>query len=534
MASSKVGSKSGRRAGLGLRAAGLGIALLFALPLLYLVVRAFTEEADLLSLALSGRSLAPAARSVLLGISVAVGATLVGTSTAWLVARTDLPGRRLWRVVLPLPLVFPSFVGAFVMLAAFAPGGLVSLIGFEVGRIDGFVGSLLVLTVFTYPYVYLPVAARIRGLPPSLEESARLLGLRPLRSFWTVVIPQIADAMVGGALLVFLYTISDFGVVQLMRFPTLTRSIYANRLFDRPTSIALSLLLAALALVAVAAERFATRRLRKVPSGAAARPFRIRLGKWKAVASAFVAAVVALSLAVPIGVLAWWVIRSLTRGPGTMAATVESLTDLWGPTLNTAAVSLAAALVAVVLILPVAYLTSRGRSRSAAIANAVVLVGFALPGLALALALVFWTLGSPGLLGWLYQSLPLLILAYVLHFGAHPLRTTRSSLLAMPERVEDAARTLGASRWRRLIRVELPLIGPGMVAGAGLVLLSVMKELPATLLLAPAGFSTLAVEVWQATESALFAQASLAALVLVALSGILTWWLVIRRSDGAN
>ncbi|MDQ4024245.1 MAG: ABC transporter permease subunit, partial [Actinomycetota bacterium] len=198
---------------------------------------------------------------------------------------------------------------------------------------------------------------------------------------------------------------------------------------------------------------------------------------------------------------------------------------------NTSFVSLAAAVVAVVAVLPVAYVVVRRRGAAAAAANAVVVGGFALPGLAIALALVAFTVDAPGPLAALYQTIPLLVLAYVVHFGAPALRTAQVAVAGVPKRLEDAARTLGAGRFDRLRRVELPMMMPGLLAGAGLVLLSSMKELPATLLLAPAGFQTLAMKVWTATESAFFADAALAALVLVVLSGVLTWALVIRRGD---
>lgn len=504
------------------------MALLFATPLIYLVVRSVTEGSDVWGVIASRAALVPLLRTIGLGLSVAIAASAIGTSLAWFVGRTDLPGRRWVKLLLPLPLVFPSFVGAFVMLAAFAPGGIVARWGLSVGVIDGFVGAFAVLTLFTFPYVYLPVLARLRSLPPALEESARLLGVRPRRSFWTVVLPQIADAMVGGSLLVFLYTISDFGVVQLMRFGTLTRSIYAARLLDRSTSIALSLLLAILALGAVTSERWSARALRRVPGKPAARRFDVKLGRAKPLAVSFVGGILLLSLVVPVGVLVWWVARASSgRGAGMFA----ELRGLAAPAFNTASVSLLAATVAAVVVLPVAYASMRRRSRLGAASNAIVLTGFALPGVVLALALVFWTLGGPGFLGILYQSLPLLVLAYVIHFGAHSLRTTRTALAGLPDRIDDAARTLGARRWQRLIEVELPLIAPGALAGAGLVLLSTMKELPATLLLAPAGFQTLAIKVWQATESAFFGQASLAALALVLVSGVLTWWLVIRHAE---
>ncbi|HWH33582.1 MAG TPA: ABC transporter permease subunit, partial [Egibacteraceae bacterium] len=199
-----------------------------------------------------------------------------------------------------------------------------------------------------------------------------------------------------------------------------------------------------------------------------------------------------------------------------------------------ATVSMAAALAAVLVVLPLAYLTVRRGGWAAGVANAVVTGGFALPGLVVALALVSWSVPAASPLAPLYQTHTLLVTAYVVHFGAQALRTAQVSLGAMPPRVEDAARMLGAGRLRRLVRVELPLMAPGLLAGAGLVLLSAMKELPATLLLAPPGFQTLATTVWTATEDAFLAEASLAAILLVLLSAGLTWVLVLRQSDAID
>jgi iron(III) transport system permease protein len=161
----------------------------------------------------------------------------------------------------------------------------------------------------------------------------------------------------------------------------------------------------------------------------------------------------------------------------------------------------------------------------------VIVGGFALPGLVVALALAFWTLQAPWPLAALYQTQALLVFAYVVHFGSQALRAAQVAVAAVPGRLDDAARTLGAGRLRRLRTVELPLAAPGLLAGAGLVLLSTMKELPATLLLAPPGFETLATRIWNATEDAFLADASLAALFLLLLSGVLTWFLVVRRGD---
>ena len=216
---------------------------------------------------------------------MAAASAVLGTALAWLVARTDLPGRRTARLLLPLPLVMPSFIAAFALLAAFAPGGLLEgllePLGVEVPAVEGFWGALYVLTLFTYPYVYLPVVARLGQLPASLEESARLLGRGPAAVFRTVVAPQAAGAVWAGTLLVFLYTISDFGAVQLLRYETLTSSIYASRVFDRAGALAQSLLLGLLAVAVVAAERSVTRGGGPGRLAAGARSLRVPLGRWR-------------------------------------------------------------------------------------------------------------------------------------------------------------------------------------------------------------------------------------------------------------
>jgi iron(III) transport system permease protein len=513
---------------IGLKVAVGLLALLFATPFLYLIAGNLTSDESFFSTITSSDSVLALWRSVLLGGTVAAAATVLGTGAAWLVSRTAVPYRRAFEILLPLPLVVPSFIGAFAFLAAFAPGGVLgsvlSPLGIEsLPGLHGFAGSFVVLTLFTYPYVYLPVRARLRQLPASLEESSRLLGSGALSTFNRVVLPQVRPAVLAGSLLVFLYAIGDFGVVQLMRYRALTTTIYATRLFDRPTSLALSLMLGLLALMVVFGERALAGRSWIGPRGT--RPLQVPLGRWRIPAVAGLVLLLLLALGVPASVLAWWTVRGVTGG-----AVTSNFASLAASAVNTSVSSIAAAATALVLVLPVAYLVGRHKSKLGEAANGFIVAGFALPGLAIALALVSLVLDTPAL-SVFYQTFPLLVLAYVVHFGAQALRASQVSLAAVPARVEDAARMLGAGRVQRFFRAELPLMMPGLLAGAGLVLLSSMKELPASLLLAPPGFQTLAMRIWASTESAYFADASIASLILIALSGVLTWALVIRRSE---
>lgn len=518
-----AGTRSRRQhPGLRLLLALVGIAFLF--PIGYLAWGTLSLEGDLWATITGARTLKPLRNSLLIAGSASLACMIVGTSLAWLVARTDLAGRRFWRAILSLPLVIPSFVGATALLSALGPGGLVPF----VPRIEGFWGAFVVLTALSYPYVYLPVLARLSTTSPTLEEAARLLGSRSRRILIKVVLPQIWDSVLAGTMLVFLYSLSDFGAVALMRYDTITRAIFSARLFDRATSLTLGLVLAGCALLVTAIERGARPDIR--PGKDIGREqVRYSLGRFAIPAVLLPAGVIALALVTPASVFLLWVIRgSTTVGVG-YAGIGDGLAFLIRPLINSALASVAAGACAVAVTLPVAYSAAKHRSWLSISAAASVTSVFALPGLVVALAIVFWVIQAPGPLAAAYQTFPLLVLAYVLHFGAQSMRASHAAIAGVPARYEDAARSLGVTARRRLFRIELPLALPGLVTGGGLVLLSTLKELPATLLLAPIGFETLATRIWNAAEDGFFAEVGVTSLVLILLSGALTWALVLRR-----
>ncbi|RMH19829.1 MAG: iron ABC transporter permease [Acidobacteria bacterium] len=528
-----VASIAGRLAGRRGRSApplwaipALATVALVLLPLIYLVLRAaqngWRAYLGAIWTPLVG---ALVLRTVALAAGVVALAVLLALAVAWLVARTDLPGRRLWAVLGALPLVLPSYVAALVLVTALGPRGhlqqLLEPLGVE--RLPalayGYPGALLALALFTFPYVYLPVLAALRDLDPALEESARALGAGPWRSFFTVVLPQLKPALYGGGLIVALYVFSDFGAVSITRYNTFTLAIYnAYRgLFDRTTAAALATVLVLLTVVLIAAEgRLAAglRPSRQRPSRPAPR---LALGAWRWPALVLVGGLALVTLGLPLAVLGFWGVRGLLRG--------DAVAGLLAAAGNSLVAALVAALAAVVLSLPIAIWSVRYRSRLAVFVERLSYAGFALPGLVIALALVFFAARR---LPALYQTLPLLVLAYVIRFLPEALSATRGALAQVTPAFEEAARGLGRRPLAVLRTVTVPLVLPGMVAGGSLVFLTAMKELPATLLLRPIGFETLATEIWSYASEAIYGQAALPALVLLAVTAPPLYLLTIR------
>ncbi|MCH8089828.1 MAG: iron ABC transporter permease [Chloroflexi bacterium] len=502
------------------------------LPLVYLVLRAQSADSGLWDILVRFRTLEILGRSTMLVAAVTGATVAIAVPIAWLTVRTDIPLRRFWSVTTALPLVIPSYIGAFTLIAALAPRGIIqqlleSVFGIErLPDIHGFWGATLALSFLSFPYVLLPVRAAIRGLDPGMEESARGLGYSPWGVFHRVTLPQLRPAIVAGALLVALYTLSDFGAVSLLRYETFTWAIYLQyeSVFDRSVSAGLSLILVALALGILLFDALTRGQSRYVSGGAGGtRPLRVmRLGPWRWPALIFCGAVVLTSLGGPMSVLIYWVVRGVSAG--------ESLSSLWGVAGNSLYVSALASVACIAAALPVAILAVRYPSRFATLIERVSYLGFALPGVVVALALVFFGANyvSP-----VYQTLGLLVLAYMILFLPPALGAIRAQLLQVDPRMEEAARGLGLSPLRAFISVTFPLIRGGMLAGAALVFLITMKELPATLILGPIGFETLATKVWGASEAAFFAEAAFPALLLILLSSVPMALLVLsdRGSD---
>lgn len=498
------------------------------LPVIYLILRALQIDPQSLDLLLRARTLGILVNTVMLAVSVTLAATILATALAWLTTRTDLPWRQGWAVLTSLPLVVPSYVGAYLFVAALGPRGmlqsaLASLFGItRLPSIYGFPGAFLVITLLSFPYVLLPVRAALQRLDPALEESARSLGYSNRQTFFRVVLPQLRPAIAAGGLLVALYTLRDFGAVAIMRYTTFTRAIYVQyqSAFDRSTAAGLSLVLVAITLAVLLLEMRTRKQAGSYASdtdtGSPNIP--ISLNAWRTPALALCAAVSFLAVGLPAGVLGFWLARGLAVG--------AEVAPLLSATVNSLTASGLAAAATVVAAMPIAIMATRYPGRPSRWLERISYLGFALPGIVIALALVFFGVRAAP---FLYQTLPMLILAYAVLFLPQAIGSLRASLLQVPTSLEEAGRSLGRPAHQVFLRVTLPLVQPGLLAGGALVFLTAMKELQATLLLSPYGFPTLATQVWSAVSEAFFARAAAPALVIILTSSVPMAYFVLRE-----
>jgi iron(III) transport system permease protein len=504
------------------------VALLMLLPPVYLLVRTFEAGQAALDILLRPATIATLGRTLLLAGSVTAASALIAVPIAWLTACTDLPGRRFWTISAALPLVLPSYVVAFLLISILGPRGLLQqtlqpLVGIErLPSIYGFWGAFLALTLMTYPYTLITVRAALSRMDPSLLEAARSMGLSPWQAFWRVTLPHLRPGVIAGSLLVMLYVLRDFGAVAMLRYDTFTRVIYIQyqSFMNRSLAAALALVLVAITAVILYMELKSRGRARycRNSAGAARQARPVRLGKWRWPALAFIATVVLVALVLPASGLLYWVVRGLANG--------QVLSSLWPAAWNSVTVSLMAAALAVLAALPVAILSVRRPGRLSQFIERLTYSAFALPGVVIALALVFFgaSYARP-----LYQTVAMLLVGYVILFVPQAVGSTRASLLQVSPSLEEAGRSLGQRPWTVFRRITLPLLSPGVLAGGALVFLTVMKELPATLLLGPTGFATLSTAVWSNISEALFAQAAAPALLLILLSSIPLAFLTLRE-----
>ena len=430
-----------------------------------------------------------------------IGSVLIGVPLAFLTAYVQMPFKRFWLILLAAPLALPSYIGAFAMYFSFGRGGEIeNILGFSTPPISGLWGSALVMSLYTYPFVMMTTRSSLLSLDASLVNAARTLGLSLGASLWRVVLPRVVNSVAAGALLAALYALSDFGTPAIMGFDTFTRVIFVEyNAFGLSQAAMLSLQL----MVIVGLILFIESRI----GGAQERPGKhlsLFPARWQRNLMLLATMpVVFMAIVLPLAIFTLWLVREGTGG--------FELSYAW----NSAHASFIAAIVAVLLAIPVAHAAIAGKAGR--FMERITYFGFGVPGIVMGTALVYVGLKY---LHALYQTLSLLVMAYVLRFIPLAVGSVRSTAENIDSGLVKAARVLGASPREAFIRVTLPLTLRGMIAGAALVFLEAMRELPATLMLGPTGFETLATYMWRVYEAGYFGRAAVPGLLLVLLSGV--------------
>jgi iron(III) transport system permease protein len=471
-------------------------------PLVFLLIESLGAGVDTVG-RLIWRSLTATLlwNTIRLTVVVTILCAIIGVLAAWCVERTDLPGRKIWAVLVVIPFAIPDFVISFGWASSFT-------------WVHGYRGAVLVMTLAVYPLVYLPVAASFRSADPGQEEVARSLGLSRFRTFTRVTLSQARLAILGGCVLVSLMILAEYGAFEILGYRTFTTEIFAEfqDSFDVQAACALALVLVVLSIVVLGAEVAARGHGRLARAGPFAQRVvrRHALGRAKYPVLVAFALLVLLALGVPIGASIYWMFEGGT----------ESLSgvSLLAAGLHTALYSAVAALLATLMSLPVALLAVRHRSHVSKLLERSTFLVLAMPGIVIALALSYFSERYAH--AFAYQTAPMLILAYAILFFPLALVGVRASVAYAPMQLDEAARSLGLGRWAVMRRVTLPLVGPGLAASFCLVFLAAVTELTATLILIPTGVQTLATQFWAYQTNLSYGQAAPFALVIIAIAAV--------------
>jgi len=496
----------------------IAIATISLLPVGYLLIREGLDIERLLGLLSTPTTIPLIRNTLLLAFWVTLSCVVLGVSLAVLVVCTDLPGRRVWAVLFTLPLGVPAFVATYTWVAA----------GYALTPQSTFIyglrGSVIILTLSLYPYVYLPTVAALRGLDGNQEAVARALGRGPLLAFAEVTLPQLRRAISGGALIIALHMLAEFGALELLRYRTLTTAIVqrATVLGSLDSARALSIVLTFGALILLTGDYLLFRNASapvRVGGGVSQSRVPWRLGILSPLYLLASTAVVAVSLGVPLyGMINGLYTIAVGRGTVDQGA-------LLAATWTTIQYAVSAALLVTLAALPISLLVMRYPGRGVVLIERAAWVAHSLPGVVVSLGLVFFAVRW---LHPLYQSSPLLVIGYAILYLPIAVGAQRVGIGQASVQYDRIARTLGRNPIATFLSVTLPLALPGVIAGAMLVMLNVAKELTMTLLLRPTGSQTLAIELWMTTNGEVldFTAAAPYALTMIAMTAIPTWLLV--------
>lgn len=489
-----------------------GIGML--IPFLYLAIRAFDVDISTLKdFVFRFRTFLLFRNTIALTLCVCLLSTLIAVPVAWLVVCTDIKYKKILSFLSVLPLAIPGYVMAFALIGLGGYYGFMyQFFGIRFTRPEGLLGATLALSLYIYPYMFLHVRSALRGLDPSLIETARSFGYSQWEITQKVVLPHLFPSLVSGWFVIGLYTLGDFGAVALMRYDVFSSAIYnqyANGFERHYASLYALMLLSLSGIILWLDSSFSRKRdLARTGTGVRRPIYPIPLGKLSVVAWCFLALVHCASLILPATAIIFWLSYKHDLMQWKM---------VWDSSLHTAVIAIPSAALAVLVALPVATLVTRYPSRKNALLDRIVYFCYAVPPLPFALAVVFFSLTT---FPFIYQTLFLLMLSYALSFAALAMGPIKSRLLQSTGRLEEAARSLGYTQAEVFTRITLPFLQKSLLSGWLMVFLVIVKELPLVMLLSPSGYKTLAINVFHRTEEGMLVDAAPYALLMVLFSGV--------------
>jgi iron(III) transport system permease protein len=513
------------------------ISLIALLPIIAIALIALQPSGDTWPHLIA--NVLPGALRRTLGLMAGVGllSLLIGTGTAWLVTMYRFPGRRVFEWLLLLPLAVPTYIIAYSYLelldySGIVQSGLRELFGWHDARsywfpdIRSLGGAIFVMSAVLYPYVYITARASFVAQSVCVLEVSRTLGRNASQTFWQVALPLARPALAAGVALALMETLNDIGAVEFFGVRTLTVAVYDTWL-DR-NSLAGAAQIASVMLLFVFALLLLELALR------AKRRFHHTTGKYRDLPEDTLAGWRGLlaTLACALPVLVGFVLPGSVLVHDAIAHVAAGLApEFWEAALNSLLLAASAAILAVGFAVVLAYARRQTRSKLIQVASTLPAISYAVPGTVLAIGLLIPLAGLDNGIDGLMRSLFGLstglllsgtafavVLAYTIRFLAASLGAVEAGLSKISRNIDAAARTLGASVSEMLFKVHLPMLRPALGAAALLVFVDSMKELPATLLLRPFNFDTLATQVFTLVSLYRYEEAGLSALTIVLVS----------------
>lgn len=480
------------------------ISLPLLLPFLYVIERAADVGlARSIELLWRPRMWELLSNTLLLMVFVTLFAIILGTLCAFLLERYRFWGKGFFQVAMTLPLCIPAFVSCFTWISL-------------TFRVEGLWGTIGIMTLSSFPLAYLPLAATLKRLDRSLEEVSLSLAKNHAYTFWHAIFPQLKPAIGSSVLLIALHMLVEFGAVSILNYQTFTTAIFQEyeMAFNNNTAALLSGVLMVICILVVMGEiRFrGTQTLYQSGKGVI-RPYPLKTlsaGK-QILVTGFFMTIFVLSIGVPITMLIYWL---------AVGSSIEGAVDFgefFTAFTNSLTISTLGAALTVICALPLVWAAVRYRSKLTIWLDRIPYLLHAVPGLVIALSLVFFTINYAYSL---YQTFAMVVVAYFMLYLPMAQTTLRSSLEQMSSNIEKVGQSLGRSNFYIFRTLVIPAMLPGIAAAFALVFLNLMKELTATLLLTPNDIKTLSTAVWEYTSDAQYAAATPYAIMLVLFSGI--------------